>query len=87
MNLVSHRAEFSAPIGAKSDRIYKSPKDSNVPQGTCMIARDVETVIATESPAMSASDEAVRRVIHKKIWIDLDNSACSILSSDHGRTS
>ncbi len=39
-----------------------------------MIARDVETVIATESPAMSASDEAVNRVIHKKIWIDLDNS-------------
>ena len=74
MNPVSHGAEFSAPISVKSDRMLESAKDANVPQGTCMIARDVDPVIATKIPAMSASDKSASRAAHKKIWIDLDNS-------------
>ena len=32
------------------------------------------TLVARESPAMSASEKIISRTTHKKIWIDLDNS-------------
>ena len=39
-----------------------------------MRSADVDTVVTEESPAVSASDQAVGGTIDKKIWIDLDNS-------------
>jgi uncharacterized protein len=39
-----------------------------------MILLKVDSVVAYESPTMSASEKTISGTAHKKIWIDLDNS-------------
>jgi predicted glycosyltransferase len=39
-----------------------------------MISMLVDSLVAQESPAMSASEQTASGTAHKKIWIDLDNS-------------
>jgi uncharacterized protein len=39
-----------------------------------MISMQPHTLVAQESPAMSASEKTISGRAHKKIWIDLDNS-------------
>jgi predicted glycosyltransferase len=39
-----------------------------------MISMLVDSLVAQESPAMSASEQTANGAAHKKIWIDLDNS-------------